>query len=130
MLPLNYLYNNFAIVENLADFYKNKLPEMPRVKAIVENTKLLFKLPQNCLSVQVAEGQRVYKIVMLENNVQKYPFGYFVYIPQQKRFDVFKIEDQLPLLQWKNKKLVYSGCSGLLDRAGVDTLFKKIINVL
>ena len=43
MLPINYQYYSFAKVGNLVNFYKGNQPELPKLKLIVENIKLLFK---------------------------------------------------------------------------------------
>ena len=61
MLSVNYNYMNFSVVSDLSDFYKSKLPEMTKIKALVDNIKLLFNLPADRVIVEVAEGERVYK---------------------------------------------------------------------
>ena len=131
MLPINYQYYSFAQVGNLANFYKGNQPELPKLKLIVENIKLLFKLPSTCIRVEVAEGERVYKIVMTEPGVTKTPLGYFAYIPGERRLDAYSMENYgAPLLQWRQKRLAYSGCPSLLNRLGVSSLFNNLVNVL
>ena len=131
MLSLEYQYLSFAQVENLANFYKGNQPEIPKLKLIVENIKLLFRIPSTCISVEVAEGERVYKVGLTLPGVGKISLGYFVYLPNERRLDAYSSDNPgVPLLQWKQKKLVYSGCSSLLDRIGISSLFGNIINVL
>lgn len=131
MLNLRYLYFNFADVSSLASLYKENLPEIPKLKSIIENIKLLFKLPQTCIKVEVAEGERAYKITLLETGVHKVPFGFFVYLPMERRLDAFTINNPgFPLLQWKQKKLIYYGGSSFMEKAGASTLFNNLINIL
>ena len=131
MLPIGYQSFSFAQVTNLANFYKGGQPEMPKLKLIVENIKLLFKLPGTCVLVEVAEGKRVYRIRMILPGVHKTPLGYFVYIPGERRLDAYSAENPgSPLIQWKQKRVVYSGCPSLLERVGVSSLFNNLINVL
>ena len=131
MLPINYQSFSFAQVENLANFYTGNQPELPKLKLIVENIKLIFKLPSTCVLVEVAEGERVYRIRMILPGVHKTPLGYFVYIPGERRLDAYSAENPgSPLIQWKQKRAVYSGCPSLLERVGVSSLFNNLINVL
>ena len=131
MLPIGYQSFSFAQVGNLANFYKGGQPEMLKLKLIVENIKLLFKLPATCVLVEVAEGERVYKVKMILPGVHKTLIGYFVYIPNERRLDVYSADNpMIPLLQWKQKRVAYSGCSSLLDRIGISSLFGNLVNVL
>ena len=131
MLPINYQYYSFAKVGNLANFYKGNQPELPKLKLIVENIKLLFKLPSTCVTVEVAEGERVYKVGMVLPGVHKTQLGYFVYIPGERRLDAYSAENPgTPLLQWKQRRTVFSGCPSLLERVGISSLFNNLINVL
>ncbi len=131
MLPIGYQSFSFAQVTNLANFYKGGQPEIPKLKLIVENIKLLFKLSGTCVLVEVAEGERVYKVKMILPGVGKTSLGYFVYLPEERRLDVYSAENPgIPLLQWKQKRVVYSGCSSLLDRIGISSLFGNLVNIL
>lgn len=131
MLPIGYQSFSFAQVGNLANFYKGNQPELPKIKLIVENIKLLFKLPGTCVLVEVAEGERVYRIRMILPGVHKIPLGYFVYIPGERRLDAYSAENPgTPLLQWKQKRAMFSGCPSLLERVGISSLFNNLINVL
>jgi len=131
MLPINYQFFSFAQVGNLANFYKGGQPEMPKLKQIIENIKLLFKLPSTCISVEVAEGERVYRINVIMPGVKKIPLGYFVYLPNERRLDAYSSDNlMMPLLQWRQKNLIYCGCSSLLERAGISSLFGNLINAL
>lgn len=131
MLQVIYQGFKFSQVTNLADFYKTNLPEMSKIRSLVESIKLLFGIPQTNLLIEVAEGERVYKITLLSSDVHRYPFGYFVYIPLERRLDAYTMDNpEIPLLQWKNKKPVFKGFSMFLDRAGVSTIFDKLVNVI
>ncbi len=131
MLQGIYQGSKFSQVTNLADFYKTNLPEMSKIRSLVEGIKLLFGIPQTNLLIEVAEGERVYKITLLSSDVHKYPFGYFVYLPLERRLDAYTMDNpEIPLLQWKNKKPVFKGFSMFLDRAGISTIFDKLVNVI
>ena len=131
MLPIYYQSFSFAQVTNLANLYKENQPEIPKLKLIVENIKLLFKLPGTCVQVDVAEGERIYRISLTLPGVHKISLGYFVYLPSERRLDAYSPDNPgLPLLQWKQKKVMYSGCGGFLDRIGVASLFGNIVNAL
>lgn len=131
MLGLNYTRYDFAEVSFLASLYKENQPEIPKLKSIIENIKLLFKLPSTCVKVEVAEGERVYKIGLTAPGVHKISIGYFVYLPLERRLDAYSADNLgTPILQWKQKRLAYSGCGGFLDRIGVDSLFSNLVNVL
>lgn len=131
MLSTGYQYYNFAEVTNFADFYKTNLPEMPKVKSLIEGIKLLFSIPGNCIRVYVAEGERVYKFTLLESNISKIPIGYFVYIPLGRRLDVYTMENPgMPLIQWQGKKVIHFMYSSFYDKLGFSGLFTKLVNII
>lgn len=127
MLPLVYQNNKFALVTDKGDFFKGNLPEMRKLKSMVDKVKLLFSLPDDRVNIYVAQGERNYKIEMLTTDVKRLPFANIYYLPLYKRID---IEDENGiLLQWINRKPVFKNFSMLLDRAGASSLFDSIINV-
>lgn len=129
MLNINYNQLNFALVTNLNDFFKTKLPEMTQVRSIYDNSKILFNVAGNNIQVMCAEGERIYKFIILSPGVQKMPIGWFIYIPGQKRIDLYTPDSpMIPMIQWKNKKPVFKNYSAFLDRVGFDRLFDKLIN--
>ena len=129
MLDLSYSSLSFSKVVDFNDLYKSKLPEILKLRSIIENLKLLFNLPGTRIILEVdEEGKRVYKITLLDTSVERRPFGLFVYLPLQNRLDLFSVSSNIPLIQWKNKKPVFKSYDFLLDRAGLDKLFQKIIN--
>ena len=131
MLSTGYQFYSFSEVTNLANFYKEKLPEMLKVKSLVEGIKLLFSVPSNCIKVYVAEGERVYKITILESNLTKVPIGYFVYIPEGRRLDVYTIDSyNIPFIQWQGKNIMHKQYSLFLDKLGISKLFNKLVNII
>ena len=124
-------YNSlqFSLVEDINDFFRANLPEMPKVKAICDQTRHLFSLPNDCIELYVSQGDRVYKIVMLLTDSSRAPFGNIVYLPFEKRLDLYTGESGYPIAQWKNKTLTYSGYPLVFQKAGVDKIFSKIVNV-
>lgn len=131
MLSINYQTFSFAKVVNRANFYKEKQPEIPKLRSLVENIKLLFKIPATCVELEVAEGKRVYKIGLTIPGAKKVPIGYFVFLPLERRLDAYSADNPgTPLLQWKQRKLAYSRCGNFLDWARVDSLFSNLTNLL
>lgn len=116
----------FSVVDDINDFFRANLPEMPRVKAIYDQAKILFHLSPDQVELLVSQGDRVYKINLL--TPEKYPFGNIVFCPFSKQLDIYSGESGYPIAQWENKKLAYTGYSMLFQKAEVDKVFSKIVN--
>ena len=131
MLNTSYNAYSFAIVQDQSDLFKSGLPEIPKLRALVDNSKLLFSLPSNRVILEVAEGERVYRITLLNPGVNKIAIGYLVYLPEQRRLDIYTSDDQVtPIIQFKGKKVVFCNVPTLLERAGFSKLFEKLSNIL
>ena len=130
MLPVNYNNLAFADVTDLADFFKTKLPEINKV--LMGACKLLFNLPQKNVLLQVSQEARVYKYLFLSPDVHKTVLGLVVYLPTERRLDIYDGSDggALPTIQWVGKKVVWRNYPTLLDMAGFPRLFDKLINVI
>jgi len=126
MLP-TYFYDDsrFSTVVDKPDFYKSKFQEVKHIKSMIDKAKLLLTIPEDRILLEVAQGERIYKINFQSNDVNKSVFGYLIYIPEMKRIDIY---DQTGLLlQYQNKKVIFENCSYLLSRAKVSDLFKSIV---
>jgi hypothetical protein len=67
----------------------------------------------------------------LNTDVHKTPFGYFVFLPLERRHDAYDYNNPtIPMIQWKGKKIAYNGLSLFLDKAGVSGVFTKLVNVI
>lgn len=131
MLSTRYNYLNFALVQDKTDIYKQALPEMPKVKSLVDNAKLLFSLPPDRVVLLVAEGERVYRINLLMPDVNRALFGWMVYVPENRQLDIYSIDNPtIPLIQYKGKKVAFKNYETILDKAGLDKLFEKLYNIL
>lgn len=131
MLDINYNNLTYALVVDKADFYKKNLPEIRKIKSIEDSIKLMLNIPGNRVNIFVSQEQRVYKIAMLTPDIHKAVMGHFVYLPLQKRIDLYTSENLLiPLIQWKEKKVIFKNYSILMDRLGFDKLFSRVINIL
>lgn len=129
MLDISYNTLDYSKVVDLNDFYRSKLPEIFKIRSIIDNSKLLFNLPGTRVILEVDEaGKRIYRITLLDTSVNKQPFGILIYLPLQNRLDLYSMSSDVPLIQWKNKRPVFKSYDFLLDRAGLDKLFQKIIN--
>ena len=131
LLDISYNSAMFSQVTDLADFFGSNLPESKTLKALYNAVKLTFGAVEGRIIVQCLEGDRVYKLIVLTNNIHKYPIGWLIYMPLLKRLDLYMTDSpHLPLIQWKNKKPVFKNYSELLDKAGLDKIFTNIVNVL
>lgn len=128
MLNLNYNALVFARVENLSEFYREKLPEMTKIRSMVAALKVMFGVTNDRVMLEVSQEDRVYKIIFMDTDAGKSPLGWFVYLPQQGRVDLYDASNPTaPAIQWKDKKVRFKNYSRLFDRAGLDKLFNKII---
>lgn len=130
MLNLNYKLLNYSIVEDYDAFYRESLPEIIKIKSIIESGKTLFSLSQNRVILSIAEGERVYKIEFLTSGANKSVFGTLYYMPTLKRLDLYGYNTEYPLIQWKNKKVSYTSYETLFDMAKIDKCFDKIVNCM
>lgn len=130
MLNLNYKLLNYSQVSDYDSFYKESLPEVLKVKGAIEACKILYSMSNNRIILSVAEGERVYKIDLLTSGANKSIFGTLIYMPLDKRLDLYGYDTNIPLIQWKNKKVVFNNLETLLELAKVDKVFSNIINVL
>ena len=128
MLSLNYNNLQFSTVVNNVDLFKEKLPEITKIRSMVDAIRLLFNISSDRVKIQVAEGKRVYKLILQLPNVHKTIFGWFVYMPEQKRLDLYDaINPEIPYMQWNNKNLVFKSYSSLLNLLKIDKLLNKIV---
>lgn len=122
---------NFALVQDMTDLFKSNLPEIPKVKSLVDNSKLLFSLPSDRVILKVSEGDRVYRIDLQMPDVNRITFGWIVYIPKNRQLDVYTAESpNVPIIQYKGKKVAFKNYSTILDRAGLDKIFEKLYNIV
>lgn len=129
MLPTYYLRQQVYRVTDQADFFSSLLPEVKRIKAVLDNIKATFGVPADRVILETAETIRSYKFTVLTPGIQKYPIGWFWYIPADRQLDLYLADSPgHPYIQWKNKKPVYKSYPELLDRAGHDGIFGRIVN--
>ncbi len=132
MLDYSYIGVPFAQISKLAEFYKDsvKLPETVKIKSMIGSIRSILKVPQTKILLNVAQGARVYRIDIL-NPKSTIPevIAAIYYLPLVNRVDLFDymISPEIPLIQWKNKRIISSGCSMLSSLAGFDRLFQQII---
>ena len=134
MKLLDITYNNlvFNDIVNITDFFKSgPASEMISVKTLYNNIKILFGLTSERVILSLSEVNKVYKFTLLMPNDKKNVFGFIVYIPGDRRIDIYTSENvQVPLIQWRGKKIMYKSYPFLLDKIGLDKLFSKLITVL
>lgn len=130
MLPLQYNMLNFAIVTDISDFFRAQTLASSKLRSVMENAKVLFKIPQNNVQLMAAEGEPIYKLILKKNTLDKFPFAVIVYMPAVGRLDLYNtsLSADVPYIQWKDRKLVFRNYDGLLDYVGIDKLFLSIVN--
>ena len=132
MISTIYNYQcKFSLVTDMTEFYKEKLEEIPRIRSFINQIKLTFSLPTDRVKLEVAEGERIYKINLITPDTKKLVFGWFVYLPLKGRIDMY-IPDQpeIPYIQWKNKKVSDNTAPMLLQKSGALNAFNKLVNAL
>jgi hypothetical protein len=131
MLPINYNGLNFALVKDKANFLKETSKEVRVVGNLYYASKISLGVPADRVNLYAAEGSRIYKIEYLSPNPNKELIGYAIYIPSERRLDIYNAPDtRTPLLQVAGKKVMFKNYSQFLDRLGLDNLFKPLINLL
>ena len=126
MLNVDYNKLVFAEVKNVTGFFKEEAgANAMKVKSLYDSIKLTFGL--NSLVMMVAQEADVYKYVILGQDVRKTVLGSIVYIPKDKRLDIWLPGDILPMLQFKGRSVVFKNYAALLDKLGLDRMFDKLI---
>lgn len=129
MLDLSYQSLDYAIVKDFNSFYREPLPEVPKVKSLISTLRLMYSLPQNKIELYVGTTQRYYKIIMRDD--KKIPFGVVYYLPELKRLDLYTAENlDYPLLQWRNRKVEMKNYNRLFMKSNIESVFTKLINIL
>lgn len=121
----------FADIKDPADFFKTGDPkEMIPLRTLYNNTRLLWNLGADQILLSVAQGQNIYKLTLFVKNKRSI-FGCLVYIPGLKRLDLYTSESpEVPLIQWKRQKVVNKTYPLLLDLAGLEKMFSRLITIL
>lgn len=129
MLDLNYLKTSFADITDLNSFYRERLPEIPKIRSFINTLRLMYSLPPSRIQLQVGQGSRVYKVIMMDN--KKNTFGWFILIPLETRVDLFDYSSpEVPIIQWKNKKAVTKNYNQVLINAKIEKVFDRIISLI
>ena len=129
MLDISYQDIEYAVVTDFNSFYREPLPEVPKVKSLISALRLMYSLPQNKIDLYIGTDRRYYKIVMRdERNIM---FGIVYYLPELKRLDLYTAESpDFPLLQWKNRKVEMKNYNRLFMKSNIESVFQKLINIL
>ena len=129
MLNINYRGLNFAEVSNVTGFFKELSKDrLMKVKAMFDNIKIAFGI--NKLNLQIAEGADVYRFIILSKDSRQFPLGEIIYMPSDKRLDIWITGETSPLIQFKNKKVVYKNYSEFMNYLGLDRIFDRLVNVM
>lgn len=130
MLNLSYQTKAFSLVAKPVDLFKElgSSSESIKVKLIYDTAKSIFGT--NSVLIEISEGDNIYRYNILSSDYKKQPLGYFVYIPKERRLDVWITGEMLPLLQYKGKTIVFKNFSGFLDKIGLNKLFDRFSGIL
>lgn len=131
MLSLNYNYLTYAGVSRFADLISGISPkeEGVKVNSLYTTVKSMFGVSNIILNV--AQERNVYKFNIMDQATKKYLIGYIVYIPDERRIDIWDSSNPgMPLIQFQGKKIVHQGYSELMQCIKLDTLFVRLLNIL
>lgn len=130
MLNIMYQNLNYSIVKDRADFFKSPLAEMIYVRSLFDSIKILFGINDNKITLGVStDNSRVYKYSIFNPTVNNMIIGCIFYLPLQKRLDIYTLDNfKLPLIQYRDKKIVYKNYNIFFDRVGFSKLFDKLLN--
>lgn len=125
---ITYLRLKFSDIKDVNSFFNSDKLYGNSVKILYNNIKLVFGLVSSNILVSRSDVNNVFKFTIKDKNSI---FGFIIYIPLQNRIDIYTSENvQVPLLQIKNKKIVYKTYSMFLEKLGVEKLFEKLYNSL
>ena len=130
MLRIDYLGLKFAHVKDPTKLFKDdKGPEMVKVKSIYEACKVIFNVT-NTLKLEISETGSIYKFTIVSPDYKRKILGYIVYIPGDRRLDVWETGEELPLVQFRVRSIAYRKYSDLLERMGMEKIFSRLITLL
>ena len=129
MLSLNYLEIPYAEIKDINSFYRELLPEIPKIRSFVNTLRLVFSLPLSCIQLFVGQGERFYRIVMRDS--KKNIFGWFYILPLENRVDLYdSSSSDIPIIQWKNRKAVTKNYNQTFINIGIEKSFSRLINTI
>ena len=119
------------MVKDKQSFFKERLKEMRQIKELHQSSQLLLGLPADRVVIYVGEGYPVYRFDFHNLDVEKTLLGRMYFIPQEHRLDIYSSDQpNVPMLQATGKKVVFKNYSAFLDRLGLDTLFRRFLNII
>lgn len=125
---ITYLQLQFASIKDPNAYFNSGGSSMSYLRRLYNNIKLIWGLENNNLDLSVSESQEVYRFSMM---YKRTIFGFVIYIPKQKRIDLYTSENvNLPLIQWKNKKVVFAALPLVITKAGLEKLLDRLVQVL
>lgn len=127
---ITYLQLKFADIKNPIEYFKTggTINDMNLLRTLYNNIKLIWKLGNSEVNIALAENQEIYRFSLIHKRTI---FGFVIYIPGLKRIDLYTSENtNVPLIQWKGKKVVYRAYPLLLEKAGLEKVFEKLTTVL
>lgn len=131
MLDTSYIFWPISEVKHKDrdTLFKTKLPEMISLRSIVNQVRLLFKVPSTCIKLGVIDEKRIYRIGIYTNDTSKSEIAFFFYIPLEKRLDLYEPGNAIPILQWKSRRCVFKGISPMYQKIELEKLFMPVVNV-
>lgn len=129
---ITYLKLSFSDIKDPVSFFKSgNIGSVNSLRTLWNNIKIIWNLRNDEIKMALAEGgsnQEIYRFTLIS---KKSIFGFLVYIPGQKRIDLYTSENiNIPLIQWKGRKIVYKTYPLLLDKMGIERLFEKLTIIL
>lgn len=80
--------------------------------------------------MEIAEGENIYRYNILSSDYKKQIIGYLIYIPKQRRLDIWTYGEVTPIIQYKGKTIAFKNYSTFLDKIGLDKLFDRFSGII
>lgn len=123
-LNLNYLNKDSMVVSNINDFLGQGLPETQKIKDILNNIKIVFKIQDSDIKISFIEG-RIYRFDITKS--KRIQIGVIYYIFPISELHFYNYGDNNPFLATRRKRVIYSLINGMIGSVDYSILFSKII---
>ena len=129
MIDNSYLYSTAMAVKNTNDFMNSGLPEIPKLKSLMNACKTVFKIGNNMMQLNFLEN-RVYEIDIFTDSKKQSILGKIYYLPLKKQLDVYDMTNDYPCISWTNRKVNILQFSGLVSKMKIESLFQPLVNAV
>ena len=132
MLPVEYVNLQYNPVEDIKALVKET--GLNKLLGLYNEAIRLFSVKGGNLilsmSVRTEPVNTVFKYSILGEDYKKSLIGELIYIPSQRRMDIWIPGLPQPMIQFKERKAIFKNYALLLDRVEIDKSFEKLYTQL